>query len=315
MSDLQEHVRFVAQRLRAGRVVPLLGAGANLCDRAGGRWREGVGLPSGFELARLLAREFDVPEHAAGDLARASEWIRLKHDDGPLYERLHSLFDADYQPTTLHRFLADLPERAPNDDGSPRPLLLVTTNYDDLLERAFDVAGQPYDVLVYMALGPRRGRLVHQRRDGDGREVDRPNEYAGISLATRSVILKLHGNVDRNGSDDSYVITEDDYLDYLTNAADLNALVPPQVLLQLKRCHFLFLGYGLRDWNLRVMLHRLWSERQLGYRSWAVQLDPLELDEMLWEHHKVDVHAVALDDYVANLSAELTPGVSAGRTP
>ena len=80
-----------------------------------------------------------------------------------------------------------------------------------------------------------------------------------LSLDDRSVILKIHGAVDRSspdGEDDSFVITEDHYIDYLTRT-DLANLVPITLAAKLRRSHFLFLGYSLRDWNLRVILHRI----------------------------------------------------------
>jgi hypothetical protein len=231
--------------------------------------------------------------------------VELTWGGGPLYECLHRVFDEDVEPNSLHRLLASMPARLRHADGRPRPLLMVTTNYDDLLERAFDAAGQPYDVLVYMAAGPDEGRMVHYRRGGEHEVIERPTQYDGISLDERSVILKLHGNVDRDGSDDSYVITEDDYLEYLANSSDLSTLVPARVKQQLVRSHFLFLGYGLRDWNLRVMLHRLWQERNLEYRSWAVQLKPKPLDQSLWGRASVDVYDMPLADYVAALTTRL----------
>ena len=85
--------------------------------------------------------------------------------------------------------------------------------------------------------------------------IERPNEYADLSLAERTVILKIHGEVDRTSPDwawDSFVITEDHYIDYLTHT-DISNLVPVKVAAKLRRSHFLFLGYSLRDWNLRVM--------------------------------------------------------------
>ena len=82
-------------------------------------------------------------------------------------------------------------------------------------------------------------------------------------------------------------------------------MVPARVKQQLVRSHFLFLGYGLRDWNLRVMLHRLWQERNLEYRSWAVQLKPKPLDQNLWSRASVDVYDVPLGGYVADLMTRL----------
>ncbi len=40
---------------------------------------------------------------------------------------------------------------------------------------------------------------------------------------------------------------------------------------KLRRSHFLFLGYEMADWNLRLILNRLWGQRPIAYRSWAVQ--------------------------------------------
>ena len=48
---------------------------------------------------------------------------------------------------------------------------------------------------------------------------------------------------------------------------------------KLRRSHFLFLGYPLGDWHVRVFLHRLWGREKPAYRSWAVEAepDPVEL--------------------------------------
>jgi hypothetical protein len=53
------------------------------------------------------------------------------------------------------------------------------------------------------------------------------------------------------------------------------------------------------------MLHRIWRERDRGYRSWAVQLDPDHVDEELWSRREVDVFDVALDDYMRELTRQL----------
>jgi hypothetical protein len=61
----------------------------------------------------------------------------------------------------------------------------------------------------------------------------------------------------------------------------------------------------MRDWNLRVILHRIWEERDLGYKAWAVQLDADEIDVAIWGDREVDVHAMALRDYVGALREQL----------
>jgi hypothetical protein len=77
--------------------------------------------------------------------------------------------------------------------------------------------------------------------------------------------------------------------------------------------HFLFLGYSLRDWNLRAILRRIWDDRPLASRSWAIQRRQpgsrlSEIEQKLWrDRGDVDLLYVELDEYVAKLRAELPP--------
>jgi hypothetical protein len=123
--------------------------------------------------------------------------------------------------------------------------------------------------------------------------------------------MKVHGTVNRQDeTGDSYVITEDHYIEYLLNT-HLSQLVPVTLLAKLLRSSFLFLGYRLRDWNLRVILHRIWLERDLEYQSWAVQRDPDDLDSELWRRRRVEVYDVPLDEYVAELGRGLAASSAA----
>ncbi len=109
---LAPHCRRVMRAVLEGRVVTLLGAGANLCGRPPGEaWERGRYLPSGAELARHLAARFDYPDADPHDLVRISEYAYVMTGSGPLYDQLHEVFDADYAIGPLHRFLAALPGR------------------------------------------------------------------------------------------------------------------------------------------------------------------------------------------------------------
>lgn len=325
--SLDQHYDMVIRETIAGRVVPFLGAGVNLCHRPPEiDWKHAQCdyLPSGGELATYLAENFGYPSsetqvscpsceseirlvEKVQDLARVSQYVSVMAGLGPLYDELHALFDADYLSTLVHQFLATLPAvlRA---KGYPHPYqLIVTTNYDDLLERAFKEANdEPFDLVCYVAEGEQRGKFLHRSPDGEVRLVEKPNEYR-MPLDQRSVILKIHGAVNRTAPDaeqDSYVITEDHYIDYLTRT-DISNLLPVTLAAKLRRSHILFLGYGLRDWNLRVVLHRIWEERKLTYTSWAIQLNPQELDKKFWMKRGVEILNVRLEDYVAALDERM----------
>jgi hypothetical protein len=52
----------------------------------------------------------------------------------------------------------------------------VTTNYDDSLERAFEEAGEAYDLVAYIADGEDRGRFLHRVQGEESVVINRPYE-------------------------------------------------------------------------------------------------------------------------------------------
>lgn len=303
---LEAHLQLMAQMIREGLVIPFLGAGVNLCERREGEtFRLGENLPSGRELACYLSdlgflRGYRKSIPDPGDLVGVSQQLAVLTGPATLYDALHRVFDHDYPPTMLHRFLAELPGELRR-QGRPQHQLIVTANFDTLLEEAFADAGEPADVVVYVADGPQRGRFVHREPSGRETCIDTPNKYDGLSLDRRTVIVKIHGAVDRRErANDSYVITEDHYIDYLTNT-DISQFIPVKLASRIMESAFLFLGYSLRDWNLRVILHRIWKEQKLHRSSWAVQRDPDPIEQKSWAQRNVEIIPVELDEYVAGL--------------
>ncbi|MGR7023892.1 SIR2 family NAD-dependent protein deacylase [Geodermatophilus sp. URMC 62] len=294
--------RLIAKRLLKGKVVPVLGAGVNLCERPPeATFQKGRFLPNGQELAMRLAADYSVTE--TRDLAQVAQYIAAVAGQGPLYDELHDVFDADYPPTRLHRFLARL-SRLTRELNS-QCMLFVTTNYDDLLERAFAEEGEPYELVTYIAEGRDRGRFRHFRSDGKVVVIDRPNKYIDLRLDRSPVIAKIHGAVDRENHLDSFVITEDHYIDYLTRA-DVGGLFPVDLGKKMMTSHLLFLGYSLRDWNLRVMLYRLWGEQQgKEFKSWAIQPDPNPIDECAWDERGVDILSIGCERFLDAIEAEI----------
>lgn len=296
---MDDHYWLVANRLLEGRVVPFLGAGANLCGRpADSEWAVGQQfLPNGTELAAYLADKSRYPEDAT-DLLRVSQYVDAVLGEKALYDYLRTAFNTDYPPNALHRLLVDVAVRLRENE---RPgLLVLTTNYDYALERAFEQADEPYQVLWYDAKRG-SGHFMH-RANGKVSPIRKPNETL---TGDRALILKLHGAVDRKDpAVDSYVITEDDYIDY-------EERIPVNLRARMADSHFLFLGYSLKDWNLRVILSRIWEGRRLASKSWAVQRENGRLSEIekeLWRSRgDVDVRYIDLEEYVTKLREELPP--------
>jgi hypothetical protein len=307
----EQHYLHLSDLIAAGEVVSFLGAGANMCDRPDeAPWEAGRFLPSGAELAQALAERSRYPARDSFDLLRVSQYVDAVLGEKQLYRYLRAIFAVDYPPNSLHRFLAALPALL-RERGSPQSLV-ITTNYDDLVERAFDDRGEPYDLVWYEAKrGSLGGKFIHRAPDGKAVGIERPNKYTRLSLSERPVILKLHGAVDRtDAKGDSFVITEDHYIDYLSQG-DIGGQIPMTLRERMADSHFLFLGYSMRDWNLRVILNRIWGAQELDLKSWAIQREPddptaRKIEETLWSARgDVDLLYVPLREYIARLSAEV----------
>lgn len=315
------HYDDVITAVTQGEVVPFLGAGVNLFGRDEGEdYLPGKYLPSGRELATYLALAYRYPMPDKKDLLRVSQYASVMLGMGSLYTKLGQVFDFNYPITQLHEFFAKLPRRLAK-QGCPCPYqLIVTTNYDDVLERAFQNENEPYDLVTYIAKNPNRGKFRHVKYGSAPRTstiIPDPNTYIDLPIKgrtlQRTVILKIHGAVDRvpdrqdsqpDELEDSFVITEDDYINYLAQT-DISKLLPVQLDAKLKSSGFLFLGYGLRDWNLRVIMNRIWGERQLDYASWAIQLHAEDLDLRFWGKRGVTLIEEHLEKYIVELSKML----------
>jgi DNA-binding SARP family transcriptional activator len=277
----------IVKAVLAGRVVPV------------------IGLDGAGDLAAHLASAFEVPGDRPVDLARVSQYVATMKGSGPLYDELHTRFEAAIEPGPLHRFLARLPALL-RERGAPHQLI-VTTNYDLALERAFEEANEEVDIVAYVAAGQLRGHFWHRAPGEPPRPIEIPNTYATeLSLERRTILLKLHGAVDPlpEREWESFVITEDDYIDYL-GRSELTAVVPVALAAKLRRSHFLFLGYEMADWNLRLILNRIWGERPVGYRSWAVQHSPSPLAQEFWRKYGVTPLDVDPQAYVELLERRL----------
>jgi hypothetical protein len=205
-------------------------------------------------------------------------------------------------------------------------LLVVTTNYDDLLEKAFRDAGCRFDLVVHPTDRRDVEASVLWQRHGEANATPEPPNSLCIDLKTTSVIYKIHGSVARSmpeaisaddestGPEDQFVVTEEDYVDFLYRMTAQGA-VPAQFIRHFRERHFLFLGYGLGDWNLRVILRNLRAARagfgdtaEDRHKTWAIQFRPSALERELWQAREVKIYNQDINLFVAGLrEADLAP--------
>ena len=234
--------------IRAKECTPFLGAGIAVPT-----------LPTGGQLARELAGD-GYPFTDAENLPRVAQYLAIVGNDNrapklKVRERLAAAAAAagaapEDGALEAHEILAslDLP-------------VYVTTNYDDLLVKAIE----------------RRhpGRVAREVARWN-REVERrAGEFTARDPTPASpLVFHLHGHSELLAS---MVLTEDDYVEFVTAVArNRDTVVPPVVLEALSWSSLLVVGYSLNDWNFHVLLRLLMKDLAGGQErlNVSVQLPP-----------------------------------------
>jgi hypothetical protein len=243
----------ILQALKSKTVVPFLGAGVPFSGRPNGaEWRKGsLFLPSGAELARHLAFQCNLPIWKIRDtdnLARVASYYTITNPGANLADELREIFAAG-EPTPVHALLAE---------PALHPMLIVTTNYDTLMEQALKARDVPYDTVIHCTDIQNRGCVLVERHGAVEPEYIMPSELS-VNLKTTTVLYKMHGSINRDTvppqkTTGNFVITEEDYVNFLSGISSKPPNIPPLFREHFQRSSFLFLGYSLEDWNIRVIL-------------------------------------------------------------
>jgi hypothetical protein len=226
---------LVAQ-VRKGDCVLFLGAGVHYPPPAESPYRypKEKAPPLGGALAQILAKDCDfektLPNDTVGDLQRVSLCYETTQGLGrkALVDALeHNLVDGR-EPSPALRMLAALPFK-----------IILTTNYDPLLEKALRDHGKQVEPLIY---DPTPDTVA--RDPVDDPTPDHP------------LLFKIHGDLSRR---DSVVITDEDYIGFVQRMSEKDSThpVPQTVRYRIRKWPMLFVGYSLRDYNLRLLIRTL----------------------------------------------------------
>jgi hypothetical protein len=301
--ELRAHCRRMIDYMAGGAVIPFFGAGINLSNRPPqASFIPGQYLPNAAELSASIAARFNYPFADTTNLSHVSWYAKSIAGRSGLYRYLHEIFSPDYPLTAVHRFFARLPATLAAKGYADRHQLIFTTNYDQLLERAFTEANEPYDLLFYVAHSEDMrevGRFKYVPHGGERQIIFDPTLF-DLPME-RTIILKIHGSVETNWEDSSFVISEDDYIDYLARMNTDSYRIPSVVMEKMMQRSFLFLGYSLMDWDLRI-LHNL---NVFGGDPWAIMKQTDEWQMAYWRAHSVQFKQLSLSDYLDALSEEL----------
>lgn len=303
---------IIASCFNDSTVVPFLGAAASTVGAP-----PEVALPGGNLFASRLAQMSNYPGQETDALSKIAQYLEeIPADRGFLLNQVYSTFfqciPSTYQSATID-FFQSIPI-------SRIPKLIVTTNYDILIERLLEQREVPYISISHIMRGNQyAGRFLYYTSLSSSLSEQNilPKKKLEENLAEMDyeklpyvIIYKIHGTANlqaAQNSFDSIVLTESDYIDFL--ARDFIASIPSKILNTLRTARLLFLGYSLNDWNLRVLLRRIQQLQQTkdqgSRRHWACLLYSDEVEERFWERRGVNFYRESLDIFLFELKDKI----------
>jgi hypothetical protein len=287
---------IIADSLKNGDVVPFFGAAASAVYRPEGEhWEPGKPFtPFGYELATTLANaaRYPIRDGRSPDLALVASFTEHVQGNRPYIDRkLHQYFSVECEPGLLQTKLAAIEATK----------LYLTTNYDDLIEKSL-ITRQPH-LVVDRGSG---GLLVQAAGEAPclvspiGNDLHKRLHHPETDQPSHPIVFKLHGSVDKSDKrNDAYLITEEDYVDFLGRTGD-SYILPPYVAGLMEGKSFLFLGYSLSDWNVRVILRKILKQNP-DRRIWAIVSGHSAAEQELWQARYLKIYPMDLRTFAEEL--------------
>lgn len=234
---IQEFIESIAQVIENRSCVFFLGAGVSI----------EAGMPGGSELAEMLARRAGWEYHDEPLQQAAQRYATLIGPVRPVLQDLlrRRLADARVSPTDAHRALVCMADKLD---------VILTTNWDNLLEDAFDAS----------------------RTARDCQRVYRDAHVPTLQPA-KTNIVKFHGHIDDHNS---YVVTRDDRQVF----QERNPRLADYVRLCLTTSTLVIVGYRHEDEDFRDIYEGVLRSRRPGEEQRPVYVvNPQE--DIVWEQY------------------------------
>lgn len=273
-ADVSSVVEQVGGVVRRGQCILFLGAGVHAPPPEDSPFvyppeqRPPLGSALSEQLAADLGARLGavLPGEDPRNLQRVALFYELERTRRQLVDEIRTRVHDGKRPSPALRALAEL--------DFP---IVITTNYDQLLEQALVLAGKQPRVSVYS-----------------------PNLEATIDFRDPSpqnpVVFKVHGDVDRP---ETIVVTDEDYIQFVLRMSNKDPYDPLPLTLKyhLTGWTTLFVGYSLLDYNLRLLFKSLrWKIDSANVPDmYSVDRSPDPLILSVWHDQRRYVRFIAQD--------------------
>jgi hypothetical protein len=275
-----------------------------------------------IETLRLLAqvtRIANPPE----TLTSITSYFERSLGREDLWNMLKAIFETKTVPTRTHELLALAAQQQLSKPGAT-DYLIITTNYDCLMESALDKLSVPYVVLTTKKGSDpkvliRCSQTVREREALKNRYWNKlyPGNFTLIKSESLVIIYKIHGclSSELGFANEGVVISDNDYVDYVSQMARKDGVIPVHVTELMREKSFWFLGYSLSDWNVRSIYETVKAKsnpERKTIKDFSVMYSVGDFEKLFFEKNDITIFQASLNDFVDGILKHLPPNVSRG---
>lgn len=217
------------------------------------------GLPSFAELINHFVIDLGMTrkiDYSIDECIIIPEKYYLQYGENQYYKTIEKYLPTNVKPTKLHNIIFDL-----------KPQFIITTNFDNLLEKTINNLGESYHII---------------KSDND------------LSFSNnQKLLIKMHGDLELK----NIILKESDYLSY----SDKFPLVENYIKSIFSTNITMFLGYSLNDYDLRQILQWLRNRQDYALPIYLVKNGVFDYIE--FEYYKSKrIYIIYLDSFLEFLS-------------
>lgn len=193
----KEHFRTIRRAIENNKLAVFVGSAVSYDS----------GLPSWRELISSMKDSLESPR--TDDYLKIAEHYYLEYGKNTYFNKINDFFPSESEPNDLHKLILDL-----------KPQHIITTNWDDLLEKSIRNEGELYFTVA--------------------------NDHQLAASPSSQLLIKMHGDLSHR----NIVFKESDYLSY----SDKFPLIENFIKSIFSTHIVIFIGYSISDYNLNQIL-------------------------------------------------------------
>jgi hypothetical protein len=289
----------LADRLNRGEIIPFLGSEVLRLS--------GFPVPSSPEMVKKMAKKVDCPGFC-GTLPMLSQYCKSekKFSRGMIVGKIKEMMIEEKQTgcsNTLYDLLGEV----------SKPILVISSSYDDLLERVFRAKEKKFVVLYHCFEDELFERMMLKYHEESGSQGPfAAEEISGFKLLENgySIIYKICGyfkledrrSPERSTESTPLLILENDFFAF---SRKLETMIPDYIIKTFKKMGFIFFGYNLQEWQDRLIANTV-LENCGKESSFTVSNDPGFYDKVFWKStYNLEIYREKLGDFVSHLSGHI----------